>query len=149
MSESHEQIMEELANIRSGLDRIEGQIAAGSTLFEVFNGGLEAYRRKDVAHFRHATAQQMWHIRSQADPDLLFPHRKILECLLRQYDDMTDQFGELHFSALVRQARVSKSRAARYLAALEEKGYVRRRDDGYRVFYRIIGSSPPRAGQNL
>lgn len=134
---AYDEIMEELASIRSDLGRIESQIALGSGFFEVFSSGLESFRRKSIAHLRELNAQQLWQVRFQADADLRYPHRKILECLLRHFNDATRDFDELCFSDLVRNARVSKSRAKQLLIVLEAKGYIRRRDTGYRTYYRI------------
>ena len=71
------------------------------------------------------------------DVALRFPHRKIVEALLRQYDPSTGGFRALPFSRLVREARVSKSRAKSYLSALQHREYIERWRDGYRTWLRI------------
>ena len=48
-----------------------------------------------------------------------------------------DDFTEIHFSRLVREARIGENMAKSYLDLLLRKGYIEIRDDGYRKFYRI------------
>jgi len=71
----------------------------------------------------------------QCDIGLKYPHRKILDFLLSQYDYSTGKFKEIHFSKIVKECRLGKNMAKGYLDNLAERGYLKKRDDGYRVWY--------------
>jgi len=71
------------------------------------------------------------------DKDLRFPHRKILEFLLGQYDFEKKEWREVNFSRIVREARIGKNKAKSYLTLLETKGYVEKREDGYKKWWRV------------
>jgi hypothetical protein len=71
------------------------------------------------------------------DRSLRFPQRKIIECLLLNYDYDSGLFRELHFNSVVKQAHVGKNAARDHLKHLEQSGYVHCRFDGYRKFFRI------------
>ena len=74
-----------------------------------------------------------------ADQSLRYPHRKIVEYLLTQYDHQRQQYIEIHFSELVRKARLGKNFAKSYLLHLIKHNYIQSRNDGYRLFFRLIG----------
>lgn len=78
-----------------------------------------------------------WSARIRADTEIRFPHRKILDLFLCEYDSASDRCPEIHFSKLVRAARIGKNKAKGYLDVLEAKGYIQTRTDGYRVFYTL------------
>lgn len=78
-----------------------------------------------------------WSARIRADTELRFPHRKIMDCFLGEYDPASDRCPEIHFSKIVKLARLGKNKAKGYLALLETKGYIETRTDGYRVFYTL------------
>ena len=110
------------------------------TVLEVLNSGFELFRQRVQ---REAWQQHgkrfvdMWLSRVIDDHELRWPHRKILEFLCRQYDWQSNSFAEVHFSSLVRNARISKSRASGFLLHLERKQLIVRRTDGYRVYFRL------------
>jgi hypothetical protein len=114
-------------DIRARLKRIERLLAEGFRGLQ--SSGLSAST--------HDKMLSQWSARIRADTSLGFPHRKVLDFLLEQHDPATGQFKDVHFSALVRAARIGKNMAKDYLALLEAKGYIRRRSDGYRVFYAL------------
>ncbi len=68
---------------------------------------------------------------------LQYPHRKILDFLTGEYDPANKRFKESHFSRLVKEARLGKNMAKEYLGLLERKGYIERRTDGYRKYFKI------------
>lgn len=140
---SDSQIIARLDVIQSAVDRLEGQFRGGAEMFALFHDGMDAYaeRRLKAANLTAAPVQQIA-ARALADPSITYPARKILDALLSLYDYRSASFGEMHFSRLVRLARVSKSRAASHLAHLETGGYVEKRTTGYRVFYRIHCARP-------
>jgi hypothetical protein len=123
--------------LSDGLGLISGRLAAAEPVLQLFADGLEAYRSRLLRENR------LGRIRSEilsgiaADPECGFPHRKIIDFLLSEYDFAKDDFREVHFSRLARQARVGKNRAQSYLSVLERKGFISRRSDGYRMFFRI------------
>lgn len=77
--------------------------------------------------------------RAAQDLELRHAHRKIIEVLASQTDCATGRYGEIHFSRLVREARVGKNATRVYLDLLIRKGYVDQRSDGYRTFFRLKG----------
>ena len=71
----------------------------------------------------------------QKEPELRFPHRKILEYLSRQYDYEKKAFKEVNYSTIVRECRLGRNQAKGYFKLLEQKGLLARRTDGYRVWF--------------
>lgn len=126
-------ILLKLSRIETRLDQF---ISSGDGIFSVFNAGLEAYRGRLLTETRASPANALL-ARIQRDSELRFPHRKILEFLSQQYDFAAQEFKEVFFSEIVRNARVGKNRAGRYLSLLERKGLVEKRHDGYRLFFKI------------
>lgn len=140
------ELLERVSSLRKAMDerlgRIEAAIEAGIEPARVLSDGLRAYRERVLKQEfggRRITAEDRLRQSVRQDSSLSFPHRKILDCLMEKFDPSTSQFQEVHFSKLVREARVGKSRARVYLNLLEEKGYVEKRGDGYRLFYRLKG----------
>lgn len=122
------------------LHHIEERLTVSAEVFLLFSDGLKAHRDRYLKEAQLSRSEpQQWLGKVQADKELRFPHRKILEFLLSQYDYERRQFREAHFSKLVGEARVGKNMAQTYLALLIQKGYVEERSDGYRKFYRMRG----------
>ncbi len=144
------EILGRLERIESSLAAIGGQLqrkAHSEEALEILSDGLALYRRRilEQAGAAGARAQRREILeRASGDRALGLSERKILDCLLRHDDPLTAKFCELTFSQLVRQARVGKSRAKAYLACLESRGYISRRDDGYRKWFCI---RPPARAQ--
>lgn len=116
---------------------IQQRLSSGQEVIQVFSDGLQAYKKRCIGEV-HSGSHPRIIERIRQDRQLRFPHRKIVETLLSQYDFKEQGFTELHFSRLVREARVGKNRAKGYLSLLTEKGYVQRRDDGYRKFFKLL-----------
>lgn len=130
------------ALMKERLDRIEARIASNSEPADFFSEALKAYRGKVNAEFESEKKRSKLDRLSEIfrrDAMLRYPHRKILDFLLSQYDFRTESFKEVHFSRLVRESRIGKNMANTYLKPLEDKGYIERRSDGYRVFFKIKG----------
>ena len=120
------------------LEQIEEQLNFGKETFQFFADGLKANRDRYLKAFETSNNHlNDWYTKIRNDKALRFPHRKILEFLLSQYDFQERIFKEVHFSKLVREASVGKNMAKTYLSFLEQTGYVEKRDDGYRVFFKI------------
>lgn len=122
----------EYVEFRSRLIRIEKRLTDGFRRLEGYS-----FQRYGVTLSAHDKMLSQWSARIRADKTLRFPHRKILDFLLGEYDSAKDEFNEIHFSRLVKASRVGKNMAKGYLAVLESKGYIDRRTDGYRVFYAL------------
>lgn len=106
----------------------------------IINEGIKSYDARKHKELQSLTITPLLNKlfeKIRNDKELRFPHRKILESLLGQYDFEKSKFKEVHFSRLVREARVGKNMAGSYLRLLEEKGYVEKRVTGYRHFYRM------------
>ena len=97
---------------------------------------LEAHKAT-VKTTLHEQLVNEWSAKIRADSELRYPHRKLLDVLLLEFDATEGAFQGIHFSRLVKSARVGKNMAKRYLTLLEARGYVQKRSDGYRVFYAI------------
>jgi hypothetical protein len=124
------------------LEKIETRLSAGA--IGLLDSALSSYREQVLSDLAPGRAQSIqWLGRIQADKTLRFPHRKILECLLRRVDYATGAFEEMQTSALCKDARVGKGRIAGYLKHLVATGYVEERDDGYRKHYRMRFRSSP------
>jgi len=128
--------------LAQGLRDVQEKLGAGQETFRLFKDGLSAYKDRTLKETGVSKSQSVlnqWNQKILSDRDLRFPHRKILEFLLSQFDFQKNQFKEVHFSRLVKEAHVGKNKATEYLSLLEQKGYVQIRDDGYRIFFRIRG----------
>lgn len=127
-------------SVCEALKVIDAKIGHDALMF--FDESLRMYRERCLRE-AHMTASSAVIARLaekvRQDRDLGFPHRKIMDVLLMQYDFQLADFKEVHFSRLVREARVGKSRARAYLSTLIGKGYVLERDDGYRKCFRPRG----------
>lgn len=106
----------------------------------LLNYGLVGFREKIVQSFKEQKAYNPLNLLLQVirkNPDLRFPHRKILEYLAQQYDYREKQYHEVNHSTIVRECKLGKNLAKKYFNDLEAKGLIARREDGYRVWYRI------------
>lgn len=123
-----------------GFARIEARLSNGTEfvllLSEVLDAQKQKILRSQTLELQRSVADK-WHARIRSDSILRSPHRKILECLLVEYDFERQMFQEVNFSRLVEKARIGKSMANRYLEFLEGRGYVEKRTDGYRVYFRL------------
>ena len=122
------------------LSLIERKLTVAEEGFQLFSDGLDAYRKRWArtmqSSIAYSTSRKLGE-KIRNDLELRFPHRKILECLAEQYDYENNRYTEINFSSLVKHACIGKNLAKQYLTLLEEKGLIERRDDGYRVFYRL------------
>lgn len=125
------------------MNRLIEQLASWQEPALFFSDVLHAYRKR---HQEHLIADQRSMLlarvneRLRSDKDLKHPHRKIVECLLDQFDVQQGIFQEVQFSNLVKKSRIGKSAAKGYLQFLEGKSYVEKRSDGYRLYFRLSGS---------
>lgn len=140
-SDTDTEILQKLSRIEEtlahGLSRVEQQLGNGKETFEFFRDGLQAYRDRSLSQSATANLHGKWLAKISQDKELRFPHRKILEVLLNQYDFEKGQHIELHFSKLVQEARLGKNKAQSYLSLLLQKHYIAVRNDGYRLFYKL------------
>lgn len=123
-----------------GFRHVEEKLSPGQETFQLFSDGLRAYKDRLLkeAHVSdsYITLRQLTE-RIRTDKELRFPHKKILDFLLGEFDPLKSEFREVHFLKLAREARIGKNMASGYLSLLEEKGYVSKRHDGYRKFFKI------------
>lgn len=124
--------------LTEGLTAMNTRLNSAAPVIGLFNDGLEAYRTRLLHENRLGRIRQELLARISTDRTLRFPHRKILDFLLGEYDYNREQFTEVTFSRLVRECRVGKNRAQGYLSLLEQKGFVVRRTDGYRIFFKLL-----------
>jgi predicted transcriptional regulator len=100
--------------------------------------GLKAKIAKQTARKLNTDPRSILYERMRIDKMLRHPHRKILDFLSGLYDELGNEFKEAHYSELVKQCRLGKNMASSYLRFLDDKGYISRRNDGYRVWYRVL-----------
>ena len=116
------------------LDQIEDRMTVGSEALQFLDRALECYRQDLGQSFGHPN--NLLQLISR-DDRLKWGHRKLLEALLARYSYKEEAFEELNFSKLAMQAHVSKQRAKCHLEELEGWNLVKRRSDGYRIFFCI------------
>ncbi len=135
MDQQH--MLKKLEDVEQGihlkLNQLEDRLKSGEELFQLVQDGLKAHKK------RTTESQQVTqlHERIRHDKDLRFPHRKIAEFLTNQYDYHHKHFKEVHFNKLVAQTKIGKNKAGEYLDVLSKKGYIQKRTDGYRNFYKM------------
>jgi len=109
---------------------------------EVFNKALEIHLKQHQENDQNSKLQNIqdkWHQKVRSDSELRYPHKKIMEKLIGNFDYSTREFKERTFSQLVKDARLGKNKASSYLADLENKGLIQQRSDGYRKLIKING----------
>ena len=134
------EILEGIERIEDSIGGIEKTVATGQEVLELFNQGLRLYKEnllKKAGISKRNKHLYEWSEKIRNDGDLRYPHRKILDFLSGQWDLSKNQFKEVHFSKIVKEAHVGKSKTNSYLSLLERKGYIQKRDDGYRRFFKI------------
>lgn len=135
------EILERLASVEEqllqGLNRVEHKLTKNTDVFQFFQDGLSAYKDRHLEQAETDNLQAKWLAKITSDNELRYPHRKIVDFLLSQYDSHNRSFKEVHFSKLAKEARVGKSNTRTYLSLLERKQLIERRHDGYRIFFRI------------
>jgi len=146
--ENENKVLEKLGEIEVSLTtkfkNLEELIAPGKETFEFFRKGLASYKEQSI---KEKVCEEKipdfhkLHERTRQDRELRFPHRKIIELLAGAYDYQKGKFQELHFSKLVKDAKLGKNKAKEYLTFLIQKNYIEERTDGYRNFYRIKNPS--------
>jgi len=122
------------------INRLEELISVGKEGFEFINGGLKVCRDAMLKESQINAPDgpiAIWNKRIQKDKDLRYPHKKIMEALLEQYDYQQSQFKKTHFSQLVKDAKIGKNKANEYLQMLKNKGYVEQEKTPYRTFFRL------------
>lgn len=117
------------------LERIHGDLNRASNAFTFFEDALQSYRERHLSQHSHLLAALF--ARTISDSNLRWPHRKILDVLLAHFDHTTGEFKDIHFSRLVREARIGKQPAKDYLQLLEARGHIQRRAVRNRILYRI------------
>lgn len=116
------------------LDYIDERLQVGQAFFTFFRDAMKAVRKR---HLELDAVPWRFLSRMSQDVFLRLPHRKLLHRLAQRYDFERGCFLELSFSKLVRDAHVGKQAARGYLGELQSLGYVFRRGDGYRIWFRI------------
>lgn len=104
----------------------------------LLNHGIEGFKNKILkeADKKEDIKEKLYSL-IQQDKSLRFPHRKIMVCLIENYDYTKKEFKEINFSRLVKEAKIGKNKAREYLELLLEKGLLKQRTDGYRKMYRV------------
>jgi hypothetical protein len=123
-------------SLAEGFRNVEAKLSTG--IFEIVNDGLKTHRL-NLLKDNNITKRIQWLEKIRTDKDLRFPHKKILDFLLDQFDFTKNEFKGIQFSKLVKEAHVGKNMANNYLSLLEQKGYIEKRNDGYRTFFKIRG----------
>ncbi len=124
-------ILEKLQSIEQQLDQLQEQ---GRRTFQFFNKALSNDKKTKQKNLqsKNIILEQIY-----SDPDIRYPHQKIIQYLLNQYDYETKQYKKVYFSKLVKETRIGKNKANEYFSLLMDKGLLQRSTDGYKVFYEI------------
>lgn len=140
------EILERIIKIENalsqGLNEVKETLNLGRDSFQFFTDGLNGYRERRIKEVEASKTQVLvgsYLEKFRKDKELSFSHRKILKFLVEQYDFQKKVFKEVHFSKLVKEAHVGKNVAKGFLELLEAKGYIQRRHDGYKTFFKIMG----------
>lgn len=140
-----------LNNISDRIDSIESIIQNNSQLIEkslnilneynfLFSHGINGYREELLKKYNLKEGfnkKEKIYSQIRNDNSLRYPHKKIMEFLIEQYDYGKDRFKEVHFSKIVKECRIGKNKAKEYLDFLIKKGFIESSTDGYRRFYWI------------
>jgi len=127
------QILQKLTHIENEIAKLQEQ---SQQTFQFFNKALSNYEIKTNKQSDHPSKNKILEL-IRTDPDLRYPHQKIIHYLLNQYDYEIKQFRKVYFSKIVKETRIGKNKAKEYFSLLIEKGLIERSTDGYKVFYQI------------
>ena len=130
-----------IETIDDQIKELKQQVDEQNKFSDVIKYGLEGYKYKIIKTYAEnaiVNPQNKINEKIKKDPDIRYPHRKILEFLSQKYDHEKSTFKEANFSTIVNECKIGKNKAGEYLKLLEEKGYIKKRDDGYRVWYKMI-----------
>jgi len=126
--------------IQENAELLKKSIRKGEEGHFFINHGIEGYKEKILNELK---VSEKSNIKEKLlstfcnDTTLRYPHRKILDFLIEQYDYQKGKFREIHFSRIVKECRLGKNKAKEYLEFLLKKGLIEYRTDGYRKFYKI------------
>lgn len=140
----YERILDRITSIENNLSqelkRIDDKLSQGQDYFTIINHGLNGYRKnveKELSQTNAVRQTRKILLQISEDNEIRHPHKKIIEFLLKQYDHEKQQYKEIPFNKLVRNCHVGKNMANNYLSLLIRKGYIERRSDNYRIYYKI------------
>ena len=124
-------ILEKLQSIEQQLDQLQEQ---GRRTFQFFNKALSNDKNPKQKNLqsKNIILEQIY-----SDPDIRYPHQKIIQYLLNQYDYKLKKYNKIYFSKIVKDARIGKNKAKEYLSLLIDKELLLKSTDGYKVFYEI------------
>lgn len=128
--------------VTNNLENIIKLLEVKNELDFVIKYGIEGFRKKVIESYntKNIFNPHEWLFKiTQKEPLLRFPHRKILEYLSSQYDYEQKRFKEVNYNKIVKECRIGKNKAKEYLKLLSDKGFIKERFDGYRVWYRVNG----------
>lgn len=144
---------DQIDNIIQKISRIEDLIHRNNVLLDkslgiskrhdqiLFNGIAGYIKDQQVKNSKEHQLKVDIYATIRNDKRLRYPHNKIIDFLSNQFNYEKQSFNEIHFSKIVKECRIGKNMAKGYLDYLVEVGYLEKRDDGYRVWYKIKGTS--------
>ena len=127
-------------NVYNTLDLLDKIVKSNLEHQYLMNHGIEGFREMVLESFRKQSKEgkiNRLHGLFMHDRELSHPHQKILSFLLEQYDFEKGCFGRVFFSRIVKECRFGKNKAREYLDFVGKKGYIKKQNDGYRVWYYI------------
>jgi len=127
-------------NILKNSEMLKESLSIGRQHQFVFENGIMGLRRKIIGDYKlkeRSTPIEALYTQIRQDKALRHPHRKILDYLIDRFDYQAGSFREAHFSKIVKECRLGKNMAKQYLEFLISRGYLKKRSDGYRVWYSI------------
>ena len=127
-------------NIAEKIEPIKKYIEGNGEYDKLIKYGIEGYRNSIIKSIetKEVFNPQSWLFNAIKDnQSLRFPHRKILEYLSQKYDYNSKSFKEINYNKIVKECRIGKNKAKEYIKLLIDKGFIKERFDGYRVWYKI------------
>lgn len=133
--------VEKMEEVLTGrFNQLEDKLETGEDTFLLIRDGLKGYKErclKDIVDTGGTSTIHKWREKARTDESLKWPHKKILDFMIGQYDYQKKQFKEKAFNEIVAGAKIGKNMAKEYLHVLQQKGYVDHKDTGYRHLYQI------------
>lgn len=119
----------------------KNHIESQNRLKTLLDYGLKGFQEKAIETYKETgkplTAQDKLLKRIKNDDSLTCPQKKILNYMSQMYDFRINEFKEVYQSQIIKACKLGKNMAKRYFFQLIDKGYIKRRDDGYRIWYKI------------
>ncbi len=142
LSKANEEQARIILKLEERNQKTEEKLLEMEESLEIFKYGTKAIKDKHIEEYRkkgkleEIDFQHKLILLIRQDKGLTEPHKRLMEFMINQFDDLSHKFKEVPYKDIKRGAPVSESRLSKYLKDLVEKGFLIRKGEGHHVFYK-------------